>query len=158
MERCGWRSIPKKSVKRFKQFKPFERLLLLFRRLLPVLEIHHAARAVVVHPAAGRLPAGFALVGKRAAHKPAFIRTILDLPAGRIIEEFFDAFDADFLGMDQLADTTQPLDVVFRIEPVPTLAGREYQAVLLIEPERLRGRSYELCRHTHCVEGRILVF
>ena len=60
--------------------------------------------------------------------------------------------------MDQLPDAAQPLDVVLGVEPVPALPRRQDQAVLLVEPQRLRRRPHQLCRHSHGVERRILVF
>lgn len=130
----------------------------LFCRFLAVLQENHAGRAIVLHAALGCLPAGFALVGKGGADRAPVVGAILDLPAGRVIEQFFDAFNADLLMMDQLPDTAQPLDVVLGVQPVPAFAGGEDQPVLLIEPQGLRGGAHQFCSHSHGIERRVFIF
>src|SRR5512135_3767331 len=60
--------------------------------------------------------------------------------------------------MDQLAETTQPIDVIFGIEPVSPLPRREDQAMLLVKTQRLCRGPDQFCRHAHGVKRRVLVF
>ena len=41
-----------------------------------------------------------------------FIRAIGNLPAGSVMQEFFDPFDTDFFIMDEIPDTKKPFDVI----------------------------------------------
>src|SRR4030067_129079 len=131
---------------------------LLLRRLFAVPHVDHAGLAFPFFLAARKLPAGLALVGERGAGRAPLIRTILDLPARRVVEELFDPLDADLLGMDQLPYAPAPFDVVLRVQPVPALTGRQYQAVLLIEPQGLRSGPPKPRGHAHRIERRVLVF
>jgi hypothetical protein len=131
---------------------------LLLRGFLTVFQKYYAGRAVVIHPALGGLPAGFALICECRADNPPFVRTIFDFPARCIIEELFDTFNADLLRMDQFADAPQPLDIVFRVKPVPPLSCRQDQPMLLVKPQGLCRGSDKLCGNSHGVERRVLVF
>ncbi len=130
----------------------------LLRCFFPVPQEDHTGRTIRITATPGGFPARFALVRKRRAYHAPFVWTVLDLPAGRIVEELLDPFDADLFGVDQFADTAQPFDVVFRIEPVSPLPRREDKTMFLIQTQRLCRRPNQLCSHAHGVERRVLVF
>src|SRR6185369_11022563 len=103
-------------------------------------------------------PAWLALVREGGAYGPPLVGAILDLPARCVVQELLDPLDADLFGVDQLADAAKPLDVIFRIQPVPALARGQDQSVLLVEPQCLRRGADKLCGYPHGIERRVLVF